>query len=148
MSNKGKSGSKKIGPGLALAAIITIGAMTLPSNKPDDDQTVPTTQPTVATVVTTAATVPMETTLPTEAALPTEAVTEATIPTTLEPTTVPETIEPIPVGYDYVLNTHTMKFHYPRCSSVKDILPENRKDFHGQHDQVIAMGYKPCKRCH
>lgn len=48
---------------------------------------------------------------------------------------------------EYVLNTKTMKFHYPSCSSVEDIKAENRKDFSGSRDEVINMGYQPCKKC-
>ena len=48
----------------------------------------------------------------------------------------------------YVLNTNTKKFHLPTCSSVKDIKDKNRKDFFGSREEVIAMGYEPCKRCH
>ena len=47
----------------------------------------------------------------------------------------------------YVLNTNSHKFHYPDCSSVSDMNPKNRKDFSGTRDEVIAMGYQPCKRC-
>jgi DNA-entry nuclease len=48
---------------------------------------------------------------------------------------------------DYVLNTNTMKFHYPSCSSVQDMKAKNRKDVHETRDQIIADGYQPCKRC-
>ena len=47
----------------------------------------------------------------------------------------------------YVLNTNSHKFHYPDCSSVSDMNPKNRQDFSGTRDEVIAMGYQPCKRC-
>ena len=47
----------------------------------------------------------------------------------------------------YVLNTNSHKFHTPDCSSVADMNPKNRKDFFGTRDEVIAMGYQPCKRC-
>lgn len=48
----------------------------------------------------------------------------------------------------YVLNTNTMKFHYPSCSSVAKIAPQNYEEFYGTRDEVIAMGYKSCGRCH
>lgn len=48
---------------------------------------------------------------------------------------------------DYVLNTNSHKFHYPDCESVADMNPKNRKDFTGTREEVIAMGYVPCKRC-
>ena len=48
---------------------------------------------------------------------------------------------------DYVLNTNTMKFHYPHCASVDDIKSYNRRDYSGTRDEVLAMGYSPCGRC-
>lgn len=55
---------------------------------------------------------------------------------------------PVTVGTDYVLNSNTMKFHYPRCASVGDIKIEHRVDYTGTRDEVIGMGYSPCGRCH
>lgn len=57
--------------------------------------------------------------------------------------------EPIaPSGTDYVLNTNSKKFHYPSCSSV-DSMAEKNKGFHtGTRDELIAIGYDPCGRCH
>lgn len=48
---------------------------------------------------------------------------------------------------DYVLNTNTMKFHLPSCSSADNIKASNRQDYHGSRDDLIAQGYEPCKRC-
>ena len=48
----------------------------------------------------------------------------------------------------YVLNTNSHKFHKPGCSSVDDLKPQNRKDFTGTRDELIAQGYDPCGRCH
>jgi len=48
---------------------------------------------------------------------------------------------------DYVLNTNTMKFHVPSCSSVKDMKAYNRKDVHDTRDSVVAQGYAPCGKC-
>ena len=47
----------------------------------------------------------------------------------------------------YILNTNTKKFHYPTCSSVKDMKEENKLELHGTRDEVIANGYSPCGRC-
>lgn len=47
----------------------------------------------------------------------------------------------------YVLNTNTLKFHKPSCSSVKDIKEANRKDVTMSRDDIIAQGYQPCKKC-
>ena len=55
--------------------------------------------------------------------------------------------EPAAKEYDYVLNTNKMKFHYPSCSSVKDIKEANRKDVHATRDSVIAQGYVPGGKC-
>lgn len=48
---------------------------------------------------------------------------------------------------DYVLNTNTMKFHYPDCESVGDIKDKNREDFHGTREEVVSRGFEPCGRC-
>lgn len=47
----------------------------------------------------------------------------------------------------YVLNTNTMKIHYPTCSSVDDMKEKNKQIYTGSRDEVINMGYVPCKRC-
>jgi len=53
----------------------------------------------------------------------------------------------IPESTTYVLNTNTMKFHYPDCGSVQDMKEKNRAFFTGNRDEVIRQGYDPCKRC-
>lgn len=48
---------------------------------------------------------------------------------------------------EYVLNTSTMRIHYPTCNDVKKIKPENygtTTDFQG----AIKQGYKACGHCH
>jgi len=47
----------------------------------------------------------------------------------------------------YVLNTNTMKFHFPTCRSVKTIKPENLGTFSGTRDAAIGQGYSPCGNC-
>lgn len=47
----------------------------------------------------------------------------------------------------YVLNTNTKKFHYEGCHSAKKISVENRQDFYGTREELIAMGYSPCGNC-
>ena len=47
----------------------------------------------------------------------------------------------------YVLNTNTHKFHYPSCSSVNSMKDKNKDYYTGSRDDVVAMGYEPCKRC-
>ena len=82
---------------------------------------------------------------PTEA--PTETATEA--PTALVPDDpAPDSATtPDRAVHDYVINTNTGKFHEPSCSSVKQIKDANRWDFTGTREEVIEMGYEPCKRC-
>ena len=50
-------------------------------------------------------------------------------------------------GGTYILNTNTKKFHYPSCSSVSSMSEKNKQEFSGNRDEVISMGYAPCKRC-
>ena len=50
-------------------------------------------------------------------------------------------------GITYVLNTNTKKFHYPTCSSVDDMKEKNKQTYTGSREEVINMGYVPCKRC-
>jgi len=47
----------------------------------------------------------------------------------------------------YVLNTNTNKFHYPDCKSVKQMKEKNKKLFTGTREEIINMGYAPCKNC-
>ena len=47
----------------------------------------------------------------------------------------------------YILNTNTKKFHYPYCSSVKQMKDKNKKEVTCSRDEIIGMGYDPCKRC-
>lgn len=47
----------------------------------------------------------------------------------------------------YVLNTNTKKFHRPDCSSVDEMKSRNREYVNMSRDEIIARGYKPCKRC-
>ena len=109
---------------------------TLPSQKPSQAPT-QTQAPKVSDV-------PEETIQPTAVSTPSAtpepiATSEPTPESTPDPTPNP--------GRDYVLNTNTMKFHYPSCSSVKDIKPGNRQDFTGDRSTLIARGYSPCGRC-
>lgn len=64
-----------------------------------------------------------------------------------EPTPEPEA-QPEAAGRDYVLNTNTKKFHYPSCSSVKQIKDKNKADFTGTRDELISRGFDPCGKCH
>lgn len=47
----------------------------------------------------------------------------------------------------YILNTNSMKFHKPSCSSVSDMSEENKETFNGSREELIQEGYEPCGRC-
>ena len=68
--------------------------------------------------------------------------TDTTVQTSPESSAPQET-----QGITYVLNTNTMKFHYPTCSSVDDMKEKNKQIYTGSREDVINMGYVPCKRC-
>lgn len=66
-----------------------------------------------------------------------------------EPTPVPAVKPEVSAGsMDYVLNTNSKKFHYPSCSSVKQMSEKNKAYYTGTRDEIIAMGYDPCGNCH
>ena len=72
--------------------------------------------------------------------------------TTPQPESTPQVVQETPVpqetqGTTYVLNTNTMKFHYPSCSSVDQMKEKNKEIYTGNREDVINMGYVPCKRC-
>ncbi len=69
--------------------------------------------------------------------------------TTLSETSEDGNLEEKPeVIITLVLNTNSMKAHCPDCSSVNDMKPANRQDYTGTVEDVIAMGYEACQRCH
>ena len=75
---------------------------------------------------------------------PTPEPTEEPTPT---PTSSPGAPKETEQTVRYVANMNTKKFHYPHCSSVKDIKPSNRWDFYGEREELIQKGYVPCKKC-
>lgn len=48
---------------------------------------------------------------------------------------------------EYVLNVNTKKFHKPTCSAAKQMKEENKQEYSGSRDDLIAQGYEPCKKC-
>lgn len=52
-----------------------------------------------------------------------------------------------PSEQTYILNTNTHKFHYPSCSSVRQMNEANKKEYTGSRDDLIAQGYDPCGIC-
>ena len=62
----------------------------------------------------------------------------------------PGTIETVPdsaIASDYIVNTNTGKFHYPDCSAVKKMKEKNKWYYTGTREDLIGMGYIPCKIC-
>lgn len=55
-------------------------------------------------------------------------------------TTVPQTAQ-------YVLNTHTKKFHFPDCPSVDQMSEKNKEFTDASRDELIARGYTAGGRC-
>ena len=76
---------------------------------------------------------------------------QKTATVTPTPSPEPEKQEPVTGSEasqaDYILNTNTKKFHYPTCSSVKDMKEKNKQEFFGTRDEAISNGYSPCGRC-
>ena len=58
-----------------------------------------------------------------------------------------KTTENMGKGQNYVLNTNTHKFHTQNCESVRDIADSNKEVYTGYREDLINMGYEPCKRC-
>lgn len=49
--------------------------------------------------------------------------------------------------HEYVLNTNTMKFHYPSCGSVEKMKDKNKQVVEATRDEVRSWGYDPCGIC-
>lgn len=47
----------------------------------------------------------------------------------------------------YILNTNSHKFHKPNCDSVSKISEKNKGNFTGTRDEIILLGYQPCRIC-
>ncbi|MDO4869708.1 MAG: DNA/RNA non-specific endonuclease [Bacillota bacterium] len=47
----------------------------------------------------------------------------------------------------YVLNTNSMKFHYPSCSSVAKMEDHNKEFVTTSREELIKKGYSPCGNC-
>lgn len=47
----------------------------------------------------------------------------------------------------YVLNTRTMKFHYPSCRDVRKISPNNYATSNSSRDSLISSGWDTCGHC-
>lgn len=58
-----------------------------------------------------------------------------------------EALSPSELQGDYIINENTRKFHLPDCKSVAAMKEENRKEYQGTRQELIRMGYEPCKSC-
>ena len=47
----------------------------------------------------------------------------------------------------YVLNKNSLKIHTADCPSVGKISDNNKEDYYGDLEELIANGYTPCKQC-
>lgn len=54
---------------------------------------------------------------------------------------------PVVQSIQYVVNTNTGKFHHPNCRAVKQMKAENRLDYQGSREDLIAQGYEACGIC-
>ncbi len=61
--------------------------------------------------------------------------------------TVETVTESVSTGTTYILNTNTMKFHYPDCSSVSRMSESNKQEYTGGREDLIEQGYSPCGNC-
>lgn len=48
---------------------------------------------------------------------------------------------------EYVVNVSSKKIHLSSCASVSQMKPENRKEFSGDVDTLLADGYSFCNIC-
>lgn len=49
--------------------------------------------------------------------------------------------------WNYIVNVSSRKFHRPGCESVEKMSEKNKQGFNGSRDELIEMGYEPCKNC-
>lgn len=96
-----------------------------------------------------ASTAPVEDELVLATEAPTPEPTEEPEPEVSEPPveTAEPTPAPTPKPQTFILNTSSMKYHDPYCSSVDDMQENNKRVFEGTREEVEAMGYKACQRC-
>lgn len=125
----------------AISTTATTEATTTQTTTSTTKATTSTTTTTTTTTEATTTTAETTTVAPTEP--PTEAPTDPPAPVQEE---VPAE-QPVANTFTYVINTDSRKFHYPSCSSAKRISDENRSEYTGTRDELIAQGYDPCERC-
>ena len=47
----------------------------------------------------------------------------------------------------HIINKNSKKFHLSDCSSVKDMKSQNKKESNKTKEELIKLGYSPCKSC-
>ena len=48
---------------------------------------------------------------------------------------------------DFVLNTSSKKFHLPDCNGLRNTKEENKQEYEGTREMLLAQGYEACKSC-
>lgn len=59
----------------------------------------------------------------------------------------PSSIQPDTASGSYILNTGSLKFHLPDCSSAAQIQDKNKAISSESRNALLAQGYTPCQRC-
>lgn len=73
--------------------------------------------------------------------------TQSKEPTHTKDETPQTTVEVTSEEKDYVLNTSTMKYHRPGCSSISTIKAKNKAERHCAKEELENEGYQPCGNC-
>lgn len=126
---------------LALCLLVLCGCSAASSPTPTHRGTLPSPKPS-HTLAPTPEPTPVPTLKPTPEPTP-----EPTLEATQEPA---PTQTPAPTeapARTWVLNTNTMKIHYPSCSSVSRIAAHNYAESTASLDELLARGYSRCGRC-
>ena len=131
--------------GNGTSAVESVIAEETETQASETDTTTITTITTTAKPTSTTTTRPTTTTTTTTQSTTTTTTTQTTTRPTTERTTAPTVA--FQTSSTYVLNTNTKRIHYPSCSSVGEILPENRAET-DDYNAAIQEGYKPCGNCH
>ena len=143
---------KKSAIGVLILSFVVVLIANFADNSSDDIQTADPEATSITTTMTSSVTTSSATTTTSETTTkskttPTEkkTTTKRTTTTTAETTRTPTTTKDSKM--QYVLNNSTMKFHYPECNNVDDILTGNRSDVVADREELIEQGYSPCGRC-
>ena len=51
------------------------------------------------------------------------------------------------ISATYVLNTSSLKFHYPDCEAVSAMSEKNKREYTGSREDLIEKGFAPCGSC-